>query len=107
VPYLSQGKPYLGRVLCKCLQQEEAQDRWLQDQQGNLKNDEVMATLHMLARMMYLLHLQLLPLELWIQMSTASKPRRQRAVNDNTMVSTVTNGMFAQLCLDLNKRLMT
>jgi hypothetical protein len=44
---------------------------------------------------MYLLHLRLLPLELWIQCPP---------VNDNTTVSTVTDGMFAQLCLDLNKK---
>jgi hypothetical protein len=37
-------------------------------------------------------------------MSTASEPCRQHAVNNNATVSTVTNGMLAQLCLDLNKK---
>jgi hypothetical protein len=61
---------------------------------------------HTLELMMYLLHLRLLPLELWIQMSTTSEPCRQHAVNNNATVSTVTDGigMFTQLCLDLNKK---
>jgi hypothetical protein len=39
-------------------------------------------------------------------LSTASEPCRQRADNNNMTVSTVTNGigMFAELCLDFNKR---
>jgi beta-xylosidase len=35
-------------------------------------------------------------------LSTTSEPCCQQAVNDNLMVSTINNGMFAQLCLDLN-----
>jgi hypothetical protein len=38
-------------------------------------------------------------------MSTASKPRRQQAVHNDIMVSTINDGMFAQLCLDLNEKL--
>jgi hypothetical protein len=37
-------------------------------------------------------------------MSTASEPCRQQAVNDNIMVSAINDGMFTQLCLDLNKK---
>jgi hypothetical protein len=35
-------------------------------------------------------------------LSTASEPRQQQAVNDDLMVSTINNGLFAQLCLDLS-----
>jgi hypothetical protein len=37
-------------------------------------------------------------------LSTASELHRQQAVNDNLMVSTINNGMFAQLCIDLNEQ---
>jgi hypothetical protein len=37
-------------------------------------------------------------------LSTSLTPRRQKAVNDDATISTVTNGMFAQLCLDLNAK---
>jgi hypothetical protein len=37
-------------------------------------------------------------------LSTSSTPCRHKAVNDDATVSTVTNGMFAQLCLDLNAK---
>jgi hypothetical protein len=40
VPYISQGKLYLGQVLCKGLQQDEAQDCWQHDQQEKPKNSE-------------------------------------------------------------------
>jgi hypothetical protein len=40
-------------------------------------------------------------------MSTASEPHRQQAVNDSIMVSMINDGMFAQLCLDLNKKSST
>jgi hypothetical protein len=35
-------------------------------------------------------------------LSTALEPHRQRVVNNNLMVLTINDGMFAQLCLDLN-----
>jgi hypothetical protein len=37
-------------------------------------------------------------------MSTGLAPCRQSAVNDDGTMLTVTNGMIAQLCLDLNKK---
>jgi hypothetical protein len=36
--------------------------------------------------------------------STALAPHCQKAVNDDRTVSTVTDGMFAQLCLDLKNK---
>jgi hypothetical protein len=41
VPDIFQGKLYLGRVLRKGPPQDEAQDRWRQDQQDKPKNGEV------------------------------------------------------------------
>jgi hypothetical protein len=38
-------------------------------------------------------------------MSTTSEPHHQRAVNNDIKVSTITHGMFTQLCLDLNKKI--
>jgi hypothetical protein len=35
---------------------------------------------------------------------TTSEPRCQQAVNDNLSVLAINNGMFAQLCIDLNKQ---
>jgi hypothetical protein len=37
-------------------------------------------------------------------LSTSSTPRRQKAVNDDTTIDMVTDGLFAQLCLDLNAK---
>jgi hypothetical protein len=37
-------------------------------------------------------------------LSTSLTPCQQKAANDHATVSTVTNGMFAQLCLDLNAK---
>jgi hypothetical protein len=37
-------------------------------------------------------------------LSTMSEPHRQQAVNNNLTVSTINNGTFAQLCIDLNEQ---
>jgi hypothetical protein len=37
-------------------------------------------------------------------LSTSSTPRRQKTVNDDATISTDTNRMFAQLCLDLTTK---
>jgi hypothetical protein len=101
VPYLSQVKPYLGQVLCKCLQQEEAQG---QDQQGKLKNNEVDSHAAHVGKDGVSITSTATSLGTLDSISTVTSTVTLLGTMDSTSTVLVTNGKCAQLCLDLNKK---
>jgi hypothetical protein len=69
--------------------------------QASQRKMRLMAKLHILAMPMCLLPLMLGATDL---IYTALAPCHKYAVNDDGTVLTVTDGMFAQLCLDFNNK---